>query len=78
MTSQIITFKFKVTYENGIEFYDEPAIENFDDNLKQALIVVAKIVLNEEINSNLSGIVPRFVASKMEPSWKATNLLSAL
>lgn len=68
----------KVTFGNGIEFYDEPAIENFDDNLKQTLIIVAKIVLNEEINSNLSGIVPRFVASKMEPSWKATNLLSAL
>lgn len=68
----------KISFENGIEFYDKPVIVKFDDNLKQALITVAKIVLNEEINSNLSGIVPRFIASKMEPSWKASNLLSAL
>ncbi|MFV0361559.1 MAG: CGNR zinc finger domain-containing protein [Suipraeoptans sp.] len=68
----------KVSFEHGIEFYSDPSIENFDDNLKAALITVSKIVLNEEINSNLSGITPRFLASKMEPSWKASSLLSAL
>jgi hypothetical protein len=68
----------KVSFENNIEFYANPAYNKFDEQLKQSLIIVAKIVLNEEINSNLSGIVPRFIASKMEPSWKAENLLSAL
>lgn len=67
-----------VSYENGIEFYAEPKMDSFDDKMKHSLISVAKIVLNEEINSNLSGIQPRFNVGKMEPSWRAANLLSAL
>lgn len=40
----------KVDYINGIKYYGEPAIDNFDEKLKKALLNVARIVLALEIN----------------------------
>ena len=68
----------EVSFDDKISFYEKPKMENFDEKLKQALIFVAKIVLDKEINSNLSGIKPSYMVNKMEPSWKADSLLSAL
>jgi len=50
----------------------------FDDKLKQALIEVAKIVISEEINSNMDGVHPEYDSNLMEPRWKVDSLLSAL
>ncbi len=50
----------------------------FDDKLKNALIEVAKIVITEEINSNMVGVHPEYDSSIMEPRWKVDSLLGAL
>ena len=69
----------KITYEGGIEYYSStPSLEAFNDPLRKALINVTKIILNEEINSNLVGIIPRYDVQQMKPMWKVSNLLSAL
>ena len=68
-----------VTFDGGIEYYSPaPALQLFDAPLRKALINVSKIVLSEEINSNLIGIVPRYDVQRMKPMWKVSNLLSAL
>ena len=50
----------------------------FDDKMKNALIEVAKIVIAEEINSNLDGVHAEYDSNVMEPRWKVDSLLSAL
>ena len=67
-----------VDFYSGVSFYEEDLQINLTASMKKALVYIAKIALNEEINANLAGITSRFVVSKMEPSWRATNLLSAL
>jgi hypothetical protein len=49
-----------------------------DDKLKKALLEVAKIVVSEEINSNIGGVHPEYDSNLMEPRWKVDSLLSAL
>ena len=61
-----------------IQFAKEPNWNNFDAQLKQALLEVAKIVVAEEINSNLSGVHPEYDSSIMEPRWRVDSLISAL
>lgn len=68
-----------VSYEKGLNYYcDTPRVEMLDEQLKNSALVVAKIVLNEEINHNLLGISPRYSVQKMGPTWRVPNLLSAL
>ena len=68
-----------VSFENGIEYYSEdPQIALLDEKMKNAAVIVAKIVLNEEMNHNLSGISPRYSVLKMGPTWRVPNLISAL
>jgi len=55
-----------------------PNWEAFDDKLKKALLEVAKIVLSEEINSNMVGVHPEYDSNIMEPRWKVDSLLGAL
>lgn len=50
----------------------------FDDPLKQAILKVAKMVVSEEINSNLEGVYPEYDCITMEPRWKVNSLMSAL
>lgn len=52
--------------------------ENFNDNLKKAAIQVAKIIIKEEIESNLKRVRPTYDINKLEPDWKIDSLLSAL
>ncbi|MGI6593668.1 MAG: CGNR zinc finger domain-containing protein [Christensenellales bacterium] len=67
-----------ISFERGVAFHAKPNIDKFDKKLKETLEIIAKIVLNEEINANLRGIYPRFNPIDMTPTWKATNMLSAL
>ena len=68
-----------INFQSGMEYYSgNPHYEYFDESMKKAVITVAKITLNEEINYNLSGISPRYSVQRMGPTWKVPNLLSAL
>lgn len=67
-----------IDYENGIEYYSLPDNAKFDSAMKTALIEIAKIVIGEEINTNLGGIHPQYNISKMSPSWKVDSLMGAI
>ena len=68
-----------VSFEKGIEYYsDVPQTALLDEIMKNSAVTVAKIVLNEEMNHNLSGISPKYSVLKMGPTWRAPNLISAL
>lgn len=54
-----------------------PDHSKLTDKLKQAMIDVAKIIINEKINANLTGIHPIYDTDKMSPSWKMDSLLCA-
>lgn len=65
-------------YESGLDYYTDPDYSKFDDSMKRALIDIAKIVIGEEINTNLDGIYPQYNVSKMAPSWKVDSLMGAI
>lgn len=67
-----------IDYENGIEYYTEPDTSKFDIAMKTALVDIAKIVIGEEINTNLDGIHPQYNVAKMSPSWKVDSLAGAI
>ena len=50
----------------------------FNDDMKKASLEIAKIIIGEEINSNLSGVYPEYDIKDMEPKWRVSSLLSAL
>lgn len=52
--------------------------DSFDEKLKKAAIRVAKLLIKEEIESNLMNVRVSYDIAKMEPSWKIDSLLSAL
>ena len=51
--------------------------EEFSDEMKSALIEIAKYIIGEEINANLDGIHPVYNSETMTPSWKVDSLLCA-
>ena len=67
-----------VTYGNGIEYYGTPKYSGFTQDMKHALIDIAKTIIGEEINSHLSGIRPNYDISTMSPSWQIETLMDAL
>ena len=66
-----------VSFLSGVSFYSDKKSIILDEEMKGALLITAKLVLANEINYNISKIRPTFNPSKLEPSWKATSLLSA-
>lgn len=60
------------------ESYVKTDWSKFDEPLKQALLKVAKIVIAEEINSNLGDVYPEYDYKIMEPRWRVDSLMSAL
>lgn len=72
MAKKISDFLFHFLYEmngnNSIEFSNE---------MKAALIEIAKYIIGEEINANLDGIHPVYNSVTMTPSWKVDSLLCA-
>ena len=65
-----------ISYEKGVIF--ENGKIDFSEEFKELIIIVAKNIIGEEINSNLSGIYPLYDIKTMSPSWKVDSLLSAL
>ncbi|WP_026399825.1 CGNR zinc finger domain-containing protein [Acholeplasma equifetale] len=68
---------WSVSFDN-INFAQEPKWDKFDDKLKKALLEVTKIVIAEEINSNITGVYPEYDSVIMEPRWRVESLMSAL
>lgn len=81
-------FVFHYLYEVGIIDYVDlkqthyvdsiVSKDNFSDKLKETAIRVAKIIVKEEIESNLRRVRPTYNITKLEPAWKIDSLLSAL
>ncbi|WP_337540436.1 CGNR zinc finger domain-containing protein [Suilimivivens sp.] len=72
MTKKISDFLFHFLYEMNGNSSGE-----FSDEMKSALIEIAKYILGEEINANLDGIHPVYNSETMTPSWKVDSLLCA-
>ena len=67
-----------ISYLKGIEYYGLVDLNHFDQTLKDSLINVARIVLAQEINHNVSQMRPLYSPVKLEGSWRAPSLLVAL
>lgn len=65
-------------YDNGIQYYSQPDMSKFNDNMKKALIEIARLTIGEEINKNLDGIRPQYNVSTMSPSWCVNSLMGAI
>lgn len=63
---------------NRITFHEKIKSENFSDDLKAALLKIAKATIGAEINANLQNIAPQVDIGTFSPSWKLNNLLEAL
>ncbi|MBT1526033.1 hypothetical protein KKQ91_10530 [Clostridioides difficile] len=49
-------------------------MSKFNDNMKKALIEIARLTIGEEINKNLDSIRPQYNVSTMSPSWCVNSL----
>ena len=70
--------RFEFVTFNSINFMEEPRWENYIDRFKKAVLDVARIVVAEEINSNITGVYPEYDSNIMEPRWRVESLMSAL
>lgn len=69
---------FKEIHFKKIAYFVAPTRDNFTDEMKTALLKIARIVISEEINHNIAGIHPKYEADKLAPTWQVSNLLQAL
>lgn len=60
-----------------IKYYKRDNTE-VPDELKNAMIKVAEIVISDEINGNILGIHPSYSYGSLAPSWKLSSFLEAL
>ena len=63
---------------DSITYYDPKAQFSLNDNLKKALPKVARMVLSNEINHNISSIHMQYDGEGLAPKWKIETLLQAL
>ena len=63
---------------HSITYYDPKAQFSLNDNLKKALPKVARMVLSNEINHNISSIHMQYDGEGLAPKWKIETLLQAL
>lgn len=61
-----------------ITYYVTPKKESLSDEMKGALVKIAKFVISEEINANLRNVCPQLDINALAPTWKLNNLLEAL
>ena len=61
-----------------ITYFAAPERDNFSSEMKIALLKIARIVISEEINHNISGIHPKYKTDNFAPTWQVNNLLQAL
>lgn len=69
---------FREVKYKRISYYGQPARENYSDEMKAALVDIAKTVISEEINYNIQGIHLRYDGKTLAPVWQVDNLLQAL
>ena len=69
---------FREVKYKRISYYGNPTRENFTDEMKAALVDIAKTVISEEINHNIEGIHLRYDGKTLTPVWQVDNLLQAL
>lgn len=60
-----------------VNYYKKNNVE-LPNELKSAMLEVAKIVISDEINANISNIHPSYSYGSLAPSWKLSNFLEAL
>lgn len=70
----------KITLDGRLVFNssDESVRKNIDDQLKNALLEVAKITVKEEIDYSLYGVAPSYDIESMTLSWTIPNLITGL
>ena len=69
---------FKEIHFKKITYFVAPTRDNLTDEMKTALLKIARIVISEEINHNIAGIHPKYETDKLAPTWQVSNLLQAL
>jgi len=69
-----ITPDGRLIFESG----DERVKKVFDEQMKRALLDVAKITVKEEIDYSLYGVAPSYDIESMTPSWNISNLITGL
>ena len=52
--------------------------ESFSEEIKTALLKIARIVVSEEINFNIAGVHPKYDGSRLSAVWQVDTLLQAL
>lgn len=63
---------------NSIKLYSHTDETTFSDNIKLALVRIARIVVAEEINHNIQGIHPKYDGSKLTATWQVDTLIQAI
>lgn len=63
---------------NSINLYSHIDETVFSDDMKSALLKIARIVVAEEINHNIQGIHPKYDGGKLTASWQIQTLIQAI
>lgn len=63
---------------NRITYHSEPNRDNFSDEMKSALMKIARATISAEINANLRDISPQIDIDTLTPSWRLGSLLESL
>ncbi|MCM1556725.1 MAG: hypothetical protein NC087_04245 [Anaeroplasma bactoclasticum] len=84
---EIITLLFHYFYNVGvpkeitssfISYYSNKNIKNFNTNWKDSILLLARYVIKNEINSSIQYIKPVYNETEMKPDWKIDSLYSAM
>lgn len=67
-----------VKADGSIEYYEKPKLNKITLEMKKRIIDIAKIVIGEEINANMSDVHPFYDSKTMSPSWNIDSLLGGL
>lgn len=63
---------------NDLTFITPTDLSSLSENMKSTIVEIARFVLGEEINANLTGIDTEYKSQTMAPSWKVDSLLIAI
>jgi len=76
-------FQTEIAVFNEVRFqsirpYSHIDEEAFGENIKKSLLELARIVIAEEINYNISSIQPRYNGMALKAAWQVDSLIQAL
>jgi hypothetical protein len=76
-------FQTEIAVFNEVRFqsirpYSHIDEESFSEDIKKSLLKLARIVVAEEINYNISGIQPRYNGMALKAAWQVDSLIQAL